>query len=88
MVKIMVKLRTYAILTTDSDRIEVKAYNIVDAYRKAKKKLIIFKLDKFKSVSKDANLTPEYETFGRDGINVQGFIITKSSRLAYEKYKL
>jgi len=86
----MVKLRTYAILTTNSNSIEVKAYNIFDAYRKAKKKLIIFKtqLDKFKLVSKDSNLTPAYETFGRDGINVQGFIITKSSRLAYEKYKL
>lgn len=29
--------RTYAILTTDSDRIEVQAYNVDDAYRQARK---------------------------------------------------
>lgn len=84
----MTKLRPYAILTTDSNLVEVKAYNINDAYKKARKKLIDFIKQKNIMTSSKADLTKAYMTFGRTGINTTGPIVTHSSMLAYEKYKL
>ncbi len=84
----MTKLRPYAILTTDSNRIEVNAYNINDAYKKARKKLIQFIKQKNIMVSDKSDLTKAYMTFGKSGINKSGFIVTQSSIKAYEKYKI
>jgi hypothetical protein len=69
----MRKQRAYAILTSDSWRIEVNAYDVADAYRKAKAK------------HPDKKLTPAYMTFGRDGINTAGWISSKSSKQAADK---
>ena len=84
----MTKLRPYAILTTDSNRIEVKAYNINDAYKKARKKLIEFIKQKNIMTSEKTDLTKAYMTFGKSGINTTGFIVTDSSIKAYEKHKM
>ena len=84
----MTKLRPYAILTTDSNRIEVKAYNINDAYKKSRKKLIEFIKQKNIMTSEKTDLTKAYMTFGKSGINITGFIVTDSSIKAYEKHKM
>ena len=84
----MGKLRTYAILTTSSDRIEVKAYNVNDAYRKARNKLLYFKSLKEMRIGVSVDLTESYMTFGKEGINYSGFKTTNSSIKAYNIYKL
>jgi hypothetical protein len=86
------ELRPYAILTTNSNRIEVQARNLEDAYRKARRELIRIKKEDAKygykgMTSKDENLTEAYETFGREGISLRGFIVTPQSIKFARKYR-
>lgn len=86
-----VKKRSYAILTSDSKAIHVKARNIDEAYRKAKKehqslKKSYAKNPKLKEIfEKDSKVTSAYMTFGRDGINTAGWISTGSSLKASKR---
>jgi hypothetical protein len=84
------KLRPYAILTTDSNRVEIKAWNLEDAFRKAKKELIKFNADPnlAKVGFKPQDLTPAYETYGRSGISTRGFVTTAKSVKLAEKHNL
>jgi hypothetical protein len=83
----MTKLRPYGILTTESFRIEVKAHNLADAYRKAKKELIKWNRKKLKTIPPQ-NLTEAYETYGKEGISYRGFVITPKSVEYAKKYAL
>ena len=88
------KLRPYAILTTDSTRIEVKAYNVEDAYRKAQNELEKFnkqfamehKEGKLMDVSDKARLTSAYMTFGKEGISYKGWGMSPTSQKMAKKY--
>jgi hypothetical protein len=82
------KPRSYSVLTTNSNRIEVKAYNVLDAYRKAKKELIKFHKKDMIGLKKDEDLTSAYETYGREGISEKGFVITPKSIEAHKKHNL
>jgi hypothetical protein len=90
--KIKTKKRPYGILTTNSTRIEVKARNVTEAYKLAKEELIrMHNLERDKKpigLSFDTDLTSAYETYGREGVSVQGFIITPKSVEANKKYNL
>jgi len=84
------KLRPYAILTTESNRVEVKARTLAEAYRKAKKELIKFNKDpNLKKVGfENQDLTSAYETYGRSGISTKGFVITSKSIELHKKHNL
>jgi hypothetical protein len=80
--------RPYAILTTNSNRVEVDAFNLADAFRKAKAKLIAFKKSNNIMTKPDEDLTSAYETYGRSGISVKGFVITDKSIELQKKHNL
>jgi hypothetical protein len=82
------KLRTYAILTSGSNRVEVKARNVEEAYRKAKKDLAKFNAQGSAFSNVPQNLTSAYMTFGRTGINLTGWISTQKSVKMKDRYKL
>ena len=85
----MATKREYGILTTDSFTINVKAYNLTDAYRKANKKLRdMINSRKYKGMLKDnSRLTASYMTYGRYGTNNTGWINTGVSIKLSDKYK-
>jgi hypothetical protein len=82
------KARPYAILTTNSNRVEVNAVNLADAYRKAKVKLQEFKKANNIMTKPDEDLTSAYETYGRTGVSKEGFIITSKSIELHKKHNL
>jgi len=80
----MVKERTYAILTSDSWRIEVKANSVRQAYKRANEKLVGYKnnpeMRAKGMIADNSELTSGYMTFGRSGINTAGWISNNDSR--------